>query len=193
MSMLISIDAGHGLKTAGKRCKKSIDPLETREWILNNRIACKLEDLLKEYDCNILRVDDPTGGKDFSLFKRVKKANRENADIYISIHHNAGINGRIGGGTVVYFCSKKPERKEQAKKLYEMIIHRTRLKGNRSEKVIYKRFYVIRRTKMPAFLIENGFMDSITDTPIILTQEHANQTALGILDFLVEEFSLKKV
>ena len=44
---------------------------------------------------------------------------------------------------------------------------------------------------MPAFLLENGFMDSSTDVPIILTVDHANKTAQGILNFLVKEFKLQ--
>ena len=35
----IAIDAGHGLYTEGKRCLKSLDPNETREWQLNERVA----------------------------------------------------------------------------------------------------------------------------------------------------------
>lgn len=46
---------------------------------------------------------------------------------------------------------------------------------------------------MPAFLIENGFMDSSEDVPIILSQEHAINTAEAVVDFLVKEFSLKKL
>ena len=45
---------------------------------------------------------------------------------------------------------------------------------------------------MAAFLIENGFMDSATDVPIILTLDHAEKTAQGIVDFLVEEYALEK-
>ena len=51
--------------------------------------------------------------------------------------------------------------------------------------------YVCKNTKMPAFLIENGFMDSTTDVPIILSEDHANKTAQGILNFLVKEFKLQ--
>ena len=36
---VIALDAGHGMGTAGKRCLKSIDPNQTREWFLNDRIA----------------------------------------------------------------------------------------------------------------------------------------------------------
>ena len=92
---IIAIDAGHGMKTAGKRCLKSIDPNQTREWWLNDRIADRLEALLAGYDCKIVRVDDTTGAKDISMAARVKTANSANADFYISIHHNAGIKPRL--------------------------------------------------------------------------------------------------
>ena len=45
---------------------------------------------------------------------------------------------------------------------------------------------------MPAFLIENGFMDSKTDVPIILTEAHAEKTAKGIVEFLVDTLKLSK-
>ena len=46
----IALDAGHGLYTAGKRCLKAIDPNETREWWLNDRICDKVEKKLASYD-----------------------------------------------------------------------------------------------------------------------------------------------
>ena len=45
----IALTAGHYKYTAGKRCMKSLDPNETREWVLNDRIADKVEKLLTEY------------------------------------------------------------------------------------------------------------------------------------------------
>ena len=191
MSKLIAIDAGHGMGTSGKRCLKSIDPNQTREWYLNDRIADRLQELLAGYDCRVIRVDDTTGAKDISLSARVKTANNAGADAYVSIHHNAGINGGTGGGTVVYYYSCNAQRAAQAQKLYNDIVDKTGLKGNRSQPVQKNGFYVIKNTKMPAFLIENGFMDSRTDTPKILTTEHAERTAQGILVFLVEEFALQ--
>ncbi len=44
---------------------------------------------------------------------------------------------------------------------------------------------------MPAFLVENGFMDSPDDVPVILSLEHAEKTAQGVAAFLIEEISLK--
>lgn len=192
MSKVIALDAGHGLYTPGKRCMKSIDPMQTREWVLNDRIMDMVQaELANNYDVKILRVDDTTGKKDIPLATRVKMANDAGAEAYISKHHNAGINGGSGGGTVVYYYSSNIKRRDQAQKLYNYITDETKLYGNRSQKVIKKAFYVLRYTKMPAFLIENGFMDSVVDTPIILSQEHAVKTARGLVAFIVEQFSLE--
>lgn len=188
----IAIDAGHGYNTAGKRCLKSIDVKQTREWTLNSRIAEKLGALLKSYGCEVLRTDDTTGKTDVGLEERCDKANKWGADVFISIHHNAGINGGNGGGTQVYYYSSDSKRHTQAQALYDAIIKRTGLVGNRSSKVVKKAFTVIANTKMPAFLLENGFMDSTKDTPVILTEAHADRTAQGILDFLVDVFGLEK-
>lgn len=188
----IAIDAGHGLYTAGKRCLKSLDSKETREWILNDRIADKLQQLLKSYNCEVIRTDDTTGKTDVELSARVKKANEWGADIFISIHHNAGANGKAAGGTVIYYYSSKAERKTQSETLYKSLVSETGLVGNRVDKVKKYPFYVIKNTKMPAFLIENGFMDSSTDVPVILSEDHANKSAQGILKFLISQLGLTK-
>lgn len=191
MSKVIALDAGHGYHTAGKRCLHSIDPAQTREWFLNDRIMDMVQDMLGAYDCTVIRMDDTSGTKDISLSARVKAANQVNADIFISMHHNAGINGGCGGGTVVFYYSGKAERAVQAKTLYQNIVHSTGLRGNRSQPIVHKKFHVLQHTKMPAFLIENGFMDSSYDTPIILTKDHATKTAQGIVTFLVTECRIK--
>lgn len=191
MSKTIALDAGHGYNTAGKRCLKSIDPGQTREWMLNDRIADRLQELLGGYDCTVLRVDDTTGARDISLAARVSAANKAGAAMYISIHHNAGINGGTGGGTVVYYYSSAASRAVQARALYEAVVDKTGLRGNRSEKVKKNGYYVLSKTKMPAFLLENGFMDSRTDTPVIIAPDHAERTAQGVLNFLAGELSLK--
>ncbi len=186
----IAIDAGHGLNTAGKRCMKQLDPNETREWSLNSRIATKLEALLTSYNCQVLRVDDKTGKTDVALADRVNKANSWGADVYISIHHDAGVRGGSGGGTTVYYYSSKAERANQARALYQAVVDQTGLKGNRSTPVKKYEYYVIKNTKAPAFLIENGFMDSSKDVPIILSDDHATKTANGLVGFLVSNFGL---
>lgn len=190
---IIAIDAGHGKNTAGKRCLESIDTNQTREWFLNNRVASYLVSMLAEYDCNVVTCYDLSGVSDTPLQDRCNTANAANADIFLSIHHNAGINGRNGGGVVVYYYSSDENRYNQAQNLYNSVVSENGLVGNRSQKVIKNGFYVLKHTKAPAFLLENGFMDSQDDTPVILTEGFAIQTAKGMLNWLVNELSLKKL
>lgn len=188
----IALDAGHGMKTSGKQCLKSLDPNQTKEWYLNDRIMDRVQELLAGYDCKTIRTDDTTGAKDVSLSTRVKTANNAKADIFISMHHNAGLNGRNGGGTEIYYYSSDYRRKGQAQALYDAIVGKTKLKGNRSSKIIKKGFYVLKKTNMAAFLVENGFMDSPQDTHVILTPEHAEKTARAVVAFLVDMLGLSK-
>ena len=190
--MLICIDAGHGRNTAGKRCLKRIDPGETREWTLNSRIADKLQALLAGYNCQTMRADDVTGDRDVPLADRCEAANTVRADVYLSIHHNAGINGGSGGGIVVYICPNHQKQSEVVQEaVYRHLIAQTGLKGNRANPMAQSNLYVLRNTTMPAVLCECGFMDSTTDTPIILTEEFADQAARGLRDALAEVYGLK--
>ena len=192
--MLIAIDAGHYMGTPGKRCLKTIDPGETREWALNDRAADKVQQRLEAYDCNTMRVDDVTGQEEVTLYERVRAANRAGADVYLSIHHNAGIKGGSGGGIVVYVCPGVGEDTTSLQRaVYEHTVASTGLRGNRSQPLGVANFYVLVNTTMPAVLGEFGFMDSTTDTPIILKEEYADQLADGIVVALVEQYHLKEV
>lgn len=190
----IALCAGHYLKTAGKRCLKKLDPNETREWVLNDRICDKIEQKLKAYEgYSLLRVDDTTGSTDVSLANRVTKANSWGADFYLSIHHNAGINGGSGGGVVAYVYTKVDSTtKDWQKRLYDAIIAKTGLKGNRSTPLASANLYECRKTKMPAVLLECGFMDSKTDVPIILTDDFADKVATACVEVIVAKGKLKK-
>ena len=73
----LALNAGHGYKTAGKRCLKTIDPNETREYVLNKRICDKIESLFSGYkEIKILRIDD---GSELTITKRTNKAKKEPA------------------------------------------------------------------------------------------------------------------
>lgn len=183
----IVIDAGHGLYTSGKRCLKKLDPNETREWVLNNRVSNELQRLLESAGHEVIRVDDITGNSDVTAATRVSKANEWNADFFISVHHNAGINGGTGGGTEVYVARQASATSIKAQiSIYKYAVARANLKGNRSDGTRAANFYVIRHTKMPACLIECGFMDSSTDIKYILSEEWSNKMALGIAEGICE-------
>ncbi len=192
----IALNAGHGLYTAGKRCLKSLDSNETREWILNSRICNKIENNLKSYEgYELLRLDDVTGEIDVALKTRTDKANNFKADFYLSIHHNAGINGGSGGGiiSIVYTTiSDSSITKAWQVDLYNTIIKNTGLKGNRSNPLPKMDLHEVRESNMPAVLIECGFMDSLTDVPIILTEQFAEQVANACVEVIVNRGKLKK-
>lgn len=193
MAFKLALDAGHGLKTLGKRCDKKIDPNQTREWWLNNRIAVYMEEYLKPYEVDILRVDDRTGAKDISLSNRAKAANNFGADVYFSVHHNAATVLFSGGGIVVYVWKKaNAELLEQQKIFYNNLIAETGLKGNRANPLGKANFTVLVKTNMPAILVEHGFMNSTVDTPIILTDDFACKCAKANVKSLVEIYGLKK-
>ena len=179
--MIVCIDCGHGLPTKGKQCLDG-----TKEWALNSRIGDLVETALTERGITVVRSDDRTGKTDVPLRARVKTAN-EIADYFISIHHNAGIKGGHGGGIVVFWYSSKPERERQARALYNRAVAITGLKGNRSNPVVKKAFYVLRKTKCPALLIECGFMDSVRDLPIIKSEEFARDISRTITDFVLND------
>lgn len=190
----LALSAGHGLKTAGKRCMKALDQNETREWTLNNRVADKIESLLVDYDgIDILRVDDTTGAIDVALATRTTNANKFGADFYLSIHHNAGANGSSSGGIVAYvYTNPSSDSVDWQNKLYNELIAQTGLKGNRSDGTLCANFHEVRETNMPAVLLELGFMDSKVDVPIILSDDFANKCAQACVNVIVKKAGLKK-
>ena len=190
----IALTAGHYLGTPGKRCLKKFDANETREWTLNDRIADKVEKLLTNYTgYELIRTDDTTGKKDIGLTARTNAANNFKADFYLSIHHNAGVNGGTGGGIVAYiYTGASAASAEWQKDLYNSLIAKTGLKGNRSNPLAKANLHEVRETKMPAVLLELGFMDSKTDVPVILTEDYANKCAEAIVEVLVKRGGLAK-
>ena len=87
---IITIDAGHGLKTSGKQTASNLGTVY-KEWSLNDKVVRKIMDGLSNYNgVEVHRIDDPTGALDITLQNRVNKSNSLKANIHISIHHNAG-------------------------------------------------------------------------------------------------------
>lgn len=190
----IALAAGHYKYTAGKRCLKALDPNETREWWLNDRVCDYVESYLKEYEGYVLiRCDDTNGEKAIGNDGRVSAANAFDADVYLSVHHNAGANGTSAGGIV---CFSHPQAGAATDAwrddLYNALIKHTGLRGNRATPKATANFQELRETKMHAVLMELGFMDSKADVPVILTDEYAQACARAIVEVLVERGKLAK-
>lgn len=184
----LALSAGHYLGSY-KGCPKKLDPKGTKEWSLNSRICNKIEKILSAYDnIEILRLDDVTGKTNILLSDRTNAANKWGASFYLSIHHNGGINGGAGGGIVAFaYTSPSKESIEWQKALYDAAIAATGLVGNRATPLAKKNLHEVRESKMPAVLMECGFMDSATDCPIILTEAYADKIARAFCDVIVKK------
>ena len=193
---LYLLDPGHGglidgvYQTRGKRSPKFEDGTILYEGVNNrdnvNRLILELE--ANDIEC----IDLVDTNEDISLGERVRKANKLNKDrkcIYLSMHSNASGSGgnwgkARGNGVYIYpKCSKTT--RNLAKKLDYSIPKyfgdMTKHRGIRE-----RDFYVLRKTNMPAVLLEMGFHDHKEESAIMLT--HIWKTLL--VDSIVEAVKL---
>lgn len=179
----IAYSAGHYYGTAGKRIPGSLDPEQTREWTLNDRVARYFTRAALSYeDVELLRTDDSSGQTQVKIAQRAAGANRWGADLYLDIHHNAGIDGGSGGGVEAFSYPGSEKGRTYRDAIYESIIAAGGLRGNRSQPCREKAFDILRKTNMPAVLVEYGFMDSTTDAPVILTEDYAKKVAYATME-----------
>lgn len=188
-----TFDAGHWIHEPGKRCDKSIDPNQTREWTLNNRILTKVMSLLAEKytDYQAIRLDDPTGTTNISVSRRAAMANKEGSIQHISIHHNAGVYLKPKGGIVTFVAPNASQKsKDFASSLWKNTVQLTGLKDTVDGHNNTHDYTIVSKTNMPAVILECGFMDSPIDTPIILKESHANACAQAIVKTLADFYNL---
>lgn len=167
--MKIAIDAGHGWTTPGKRT-----PDGMKEFEFNRETALILQELLP---ADVLYVHDEK--RDVSLSERVQKANAADADLYISIHANAfGTGWTSPHGIETYIHSSRPAK---ALAIAKMVQHELVLAtGRRDRGVKTADFYVLRKTKMPAILIEAGFMTNQAEANLLKTNAYRQTCAKAI-------------
>lgn len=193
MAFKIAYGAGHYINTPGKRLPKELDATQTREWVLNDRVARFFAEAAKEYaNVELLRVDDATGKSEVTLANRCKKANDWGADFCLAIHHNAGIELGSGGGIVAFSYKEGTTAAKYRDAIYNACISAGGIKGNRSDPTQAKGFYVLKNTKAPAVLMEYGFMDSRADAPIILTEAYSKLVAYATMEGIAKVAGLKK-
>lgn len=159
--------AGHGgyrtlnpktYATAGKRT-----PDGEPEWIFNDKVIRAFEDELNKYQgVEFRRFDDSTGKTDVPLKTRTDRANNWNADIYISFHHNANT-GSWGNWTGIETYTQVGVRGKAVE--LAKLVHPAMIKayGLRDRGLKTKDLHITRETKMPAVLLEGGYMDSRID------------------------------
>ncbi|QPK89714.1 N-acetylmuramoyl-L-alanine amidase [Bacillus velezensis] len=189
---LIALDDGHGMQTPGKRSpilpsgKKSETGNFMHENEFNRAVVKYLDAELKRNGFSTLLVA-PTDA-DTPLSTRTNTANAKGADIYISIHANANT-GQFGnwGGIETYTYPNGESRK------LGNIVHKHMLKGSplQDRKVRDgSGLWVIRKTRMPAILVECGFMDSHKDIEYLLSDAYRRECAREICQGVCEYYGV---
>ena len=144
------LDFGHGGKDPG-----AIGPTNLKE----SDVALKIGMIIKENLENALekvittREDD----KYYSLDYRIKKANNENCDYFISIHLNSATNSSAKG-CEVWLYNENSKLKNLANNLCNNLSTKMDT-PNRGVKYS-KNLSVLKNTKMPALLIEIDFISN---------------------------------
>lgn len=190
----ILIDNGHGKETPGK-CSPDGSLLEYK-WC--REVACMVCDILQAegYNARILVPET----RDVPLAERVARANRfdKSKSILISIHVNAAGNDgrwRNARGWRIFTTRGITE----ADKLAECIWQRARVTfkdpltvGSYSNAQYghdwENDFYIIKKSYMPAVLVENFFQDNRDDVAYLLTDAAkatcAEVIVEGVKDYL---------
>lgn len=176
--MKILIDNGHGKNTPGKRSPDG----KFREYLYAREIAEAIEGELKFLGLDAERIVTET--EDISLEERARRVNEicgrlgaENV-VLVSIHCNASKNSEWGKarGWSAYTSKGKTKSDELATMLYveaakNFAGQTLRKEFSDGDPDWEEGFYVLRKTKCPAVLTENFFMDNEQDLAYLTSEE----------------------
>ena len=188
-STLFIVDPGHGgvingvnQSKDGKYSPKFSDGSRFYEGVNNRDNAKRLIDHLSSIG---MEAVDVTGGSDIDvpLLKRVVTANKLGLDrnsVYISIHSDAQGNGESwmpASGISVYTSKGQTKSDAFATMLISELEHefggsvkwrQDALDGDKDKE---ENFYVLRKTSMPAVLIEAGFHTNESEVKKMMTDD----------------------
>lgn len=186
----ITLSAGHGLHTAGKRT-----PDGMHEWEFNSKVVSYMIDLLSHYkEVAVKRLDDPSGAIDIPLQKRVKTSNNWGANFHLDVHANAsgdGVHWNDGHGIESYSFGLSGKSHDIAVILQKHLIKETGLfdRGVLNGDWLY----MLRNTKAPACLVECGFMTNKAEATLLKSDSYRKRVAGALVDGIAEAFKLTKV
>ena len=166
MAIKIYIDQGHNPQSpnAGAEGNGLVEQDLTYE------IGIRLYDLLRSNGNFDVRISRPTPetslgtSNSTSLRIRVDEANAFGADYFISLHANASSSSSISGSEVLVY----DEPSVAADLGEDILIWLNRITGLRNRGIIERPgLYVLRKTKMPAVLVEMGFISNPSDAALM--------------------------
>lgn len=194
--ILIATDDGHGMETAGKRTPQFPDGSYMKENEFNRAVIDKLNVHLKRNNFDVLHVS--AGDTDVPLKTRTDLANNtipngfgRPADAFVSVHANAAgntWNSKVKG-IEIYYRSGSKEGKKLAQDVQEYLVKGTPL-INRGLKT--SNLHITRESKMPAILIEGGFMDNPDEAKLLMSdayrEECAEEIARGLCQYFGRQY-----
>jgi N-acetylmuramoyl-L-alanine amidase len=174
----VVLDAGHGGKDPGAY---SVNGRHEKEY--NLAITLKIKALLDK-EPKIKPYLTRSVDTFVELNDRAKIANDLNADMFISFHANSASNGTVSGSETYY-------NRDNSKSLAD-IIHKHLIAGTglADRKVRQAGFVVIKKTTMPAVLLEAGYLSNANDSSILFSDAKQNKIAAEIVAGIKEYFNL---
>lgn len=164
----VVIDAGHGGKDKGGHYGR------VYEKHLALDTAYRLEKSLKSMGFRTVM----TRRSDIfiSLSERAKMANRCSNAIFVSIHYNYTWKRDVSGIETFYYSRSG---QKLAQYVQSSLLRHTRAK-DRGPK--FGRFYVIRNTRMPAILVEGGFVSNSDERARVKSAYFREAVARGVAE-----------
>jgi N-acetylmuramoyl-L-alanine amidase len=174
---VVVIDAGHGGNDVGNECSDLKRFKQEKDLVLPValQLGGYLENLLENVKVVYTRKED----RYLSLEQRVEIANESSADLFISIHANHNPIKSIHGCQVHIHNHDIKFSKVFAKKLMHQLSERANRKVLKLQTTNDRghNLFVLQNTKMPAVLVELGFMSNPNEE-IYLNSEYG-QTILA--------------
>lgn len=171
--MRVGIDLGHclfGYDTGAVGVERETDLNREVGKYLFNKFGNRG---IQTVDCTV----DTANSVNDSLNKRVRKANAQKLDLFISLHFNAG----GGTGTEAYIFNGNYNNKESNRSKAKAIVDNISNKCNlRNRGVKEANFYVLAETVAEAVLIEVCFVDNQNDLEKLRCEEVAEAIVQAI-------------
>ncbi len=179
---VIVVDAGHGGRDNGA----SAAGLDEKDLVLD--ISRETAAALRKAGANVLesrqadhnlvpRGQKPDNLQRQNLAARVELATRHDAGIFLSIHANKYSDASVHGAQV--FIGENPDAERQ---LLGSCLHAemTALSGSRRQLDMTRDLYLMRHLKIPAALIEVGFISNPAERSRLLQPDYQRQIAQAI-------------
>lgn len=173
----VCIDFGHGGNDPGAGSNG------LREKDLTLKIGKKVVSKLGKYDVEVITTR--TTDKYLSLSERANIANRNKADLFVSVHINSG--GGTGFESFIYNGKVSGNTGKLQNALHKNIMSQLNVTDRGKKRA---NFAVVRETTMPAVLTENLFIDG--DNKLLKQDLILDKIAQGHVDGIVEYLGLKK-